>query len=394
LPVIFELEPLEGIKRAIEKFHPDLFIDLSDEPIVDYRERFKFVNFALLSGASYLGADFRFEPVVFQDIARKPSISIVGTGKRVGKTAISAYLCRELKRRGFSPCVVAMGRGGPAEPEIIRGDRIEMTPQFLLERLEQGRHAASDHYEDALMSRVTTIGSRRCGGGLAGSPYLSNVVAGAHLANEIDCQLIIFEGSGATFPPIRTDARIITVGVHQPVEYIKGYFGPYRLLLSDLAVLTMCEPPLAEDEAIEAVERAVRQVNPDLKVVRTIFRPRPLKDIADRRVFLTTTAPSSIKQVLSDYLESEYSCQVVGASNSLSNRELLWEELARSEGKYEVLLTELKAAAVDLVTRFGLERGIEVVYLDNIPITVGGDGKLSDLLVELVKQLPLKNCGN
>lgn len=71
------------------------------------------------------------------------------------------------------PVVVTMGRGGPEEPELIEGEKIELTPQFLLKVAKEGKHAASDHFEDALTSRVTTIGCRRCGGGMAGFPFLT-----------------------------------------------------------------------------------------------------------------------------------------------------------------------------------------------------------------------------
>ena len=41
-----------------------------------------------------------------------------------------------------------------------------------MEQSEKGVHAASDHWEDALMSRILTIGCRRCGGGML-AKYLS-----------------------------------------------------------------------------------------------------------------------------------------------------------------------------------------------------------------------------
>jgi cyclic 2,3-diphosphoglycerate synthetase len=37
---------------------------------------------------------------------------VFGTGKRIGKTAVSGYLARWLRDRGLPPVVVAMGRGG------------------------------------------------------------------------------------------------------------------------------------------------------------------------------------------------------------------------------------------------------------------------------------------
>jgi len=32
-----------------------------------------------------------------------------------------------------------------------------------------------------------------------------------------------------------------------------------------------------------------------------------------------------------------------------------------------------------------MERGIEVIYLENRPVTVGGDGSLEELLIEVAK---------
>ena len=63
--------------------------------------------------------------------------------------------------------VVAMGRGGPPEPELIAGGA-RLGPAELLAASRAGRHAASDCYEDAVLAGVTAIGCRRCGGGLAG----------------------------------------------------------------------------------------------------------------------------------------------------------------------------------------------------------------------------------
>lgn len=388
VPLVAETDAFAAVRKAIEEFQPDLLVDLSDEPVVDYVRRLAFANVALGYGISYVGADFRFDPVPFAEIVTKPSLSIIGTGKRVGKTAVSAFLAREIKEKAnLSLCVVAMGRGGPEEPEILWGEEIELTPQALLEASRQGKHAASDYYEDALMSRITTIGCRRCGGGLAGAPFISNVEAGAHLANTLDVDLVIFEGSGAALPPVKTDSRVAVVGGGQPEEFISGYFGPYRLKESELVVLTGCEEPLATSSKIDQLHRAVREINREAKVVHTIFRPQPLKALTGKRVFLATTAPEAIREITASYLEEEFKCQMVGITNSLADRQRLRQELGKVRGKYDVLLTELKAAAVDVATQVGLEEGAEVVYADNVPVTVGGDGDLSELALELVRRL-------
>ncbi len=381
VPVILDPDPSRGIDQAITRFNPAVFIDLSDEPVVGYRERFEFACRILARNISYKGSDFLFEPPTFFDVVHKPSISIIGTGKRTGKTAVSAFICRELKSEGHNPCVVAMGRGGPAAPEVIHGGEINLEPEYLLELSRQGKHAASDHYEDALMSRITTVGCRRCGGGMAGEVFISNVLDGARVADDLPEEMIVFEGSGAALPPVKTDFSVLIAGASQPEEYITGYFGPYRISLSDLVILTMCEEPLALAEKIDRLEQGIKAVKPGVKVIRTVFRPKPLSDVTDKKVFVATTAPAVVGRIIGGYLEDEYGCRVAGISHHLSNRPLLRADLAAA-GDFDVVMTELKAASVDVVTEYGLERGKEVVYMDNSPVTVGGDGDVKELLIE------------
>ncbi len=392
LPVVIEKDPLVAIAGAIVQHRPEIVVDLSDEPVVSSRRRFEFANLILSHDIPYEGADFRFDPPRYEQVCEKPSISVGGTGKRVGKTALAAFVARALNgqesvRASFVPCIVTMGRGGPAQPEVIEGGKIHLTPEYLLAESRRGKHAASDHYEDALMTRLTTIGCRRCGGGFSGVVFYSVVPEGARVANTLPCDLIIFEGSGASMPPVATDAWILAIGAHQPVEYVTGYMGPYRIRKSDLCVLTMCEEPLANMQKIEEMDTALHQVNPAVRVVRTIFRPKPLDDIKNERVLFTTTAPVAAGETIRRYLEREYGCAVVGISHHLSNRPKLREDLAvlLSRERPSVLLTEVKAAAIDVATAFGIESGLRVVYADNIPVPVQGQPSLAEAAVAVAE---------
>jgi cyclic 2,3-diphosphoglycerate synthetase len=361
-------------------------VDLSDEPILDYVERFRYISFILSCGLSYIGAYFRFEPPVFEKILRKPSLAVIGTGKRVGKTAICGFVSRSLVEAKVEPCVIAMGRGGPPSPEVLLGKETDLLPEYLLNLSKAGKHAASDYFEDALTSRITTIGCRRCGGGLAGAPFFSNVVAGAKIANDLPEKIVILEGSGATLPPVKADRYLLVIGAGQPLSYIENYLGTYRILLSDLVVLTMCELPVASANKIAAVEEAVRKIKPKVKLVKTVFRPKPLGKIRGKKVFVALTSTKEVNRIVRRHLEEVFEAEVVGMSNNLADRERLQQELANFKGKVDVLLTELKAAAVDLATKMGLETGIEVVYLDNEPISIGGDGELKDLVIALANE--------
>jgi cyclic 2,3-diphosphoglycerate synthetase len=67
-----------------------------------------------------------------------------------------------------------------------------------------------------------------------------------------------------------------------------------------------------------------------------------------------------------------YGCQVVGVSAHLSDRARLREEMAAAAGTFDLLLTELKAAAIDVVAEVGADAGVPTVLCDNVPVSVDG----------------------
>jgi cyclic 2,3-diphosphoglycerate synthetase len=393
LPVVFDPDPCRGLMRAVDLFRPEVVVDLSDEPVLGYEQRFRLISHSLARNVGYVGPDFHFSPASSAHLCATPSLSIVGTGKRVGKTAISGYVARTLQRvaeREHAPgvVVVAMGRGGPAEPEVIDGARIGLTAADLLAWSRQGRHAASDHFEDAALSRVVTVGCRRCGGGMVGEPFASNVEAGVRLANSLSPGLVVLEGSGAALPPVGTDARLLVAGAQQPVDHIAGYLGTYRLLTSDALVLTMAEEPLASGGKVRAVIEAVREIKPGMKTVPVVFRPRPAQTVEGRRVAFFSTAPRGQEGLLRDYLEEQWGCRVELFSGNLSNRSELRADLERPEmARVDAVLTEIKAAAIDVVAAEAEARGLDVVFVDNLPVEVppGREGGLAQLTQELVE---------
>ncbi len=381
VPLVKAGSPVAAVEKALGGYEVDVVVDLSDEPVVGYRERMRIASLVLAAGARYVGSDFELRPTKLHDISEKPSLAVIGTGKRVGKTAISGYLARLLTRRGFDPGVVSMGRGGPPEPEVIEGHKLTVGGDYLLDALERGAHAASDYYETAALSRVTTVGCRRCGGGLSGEPFVSNVLRGAKIANELETGITVFDGSGAAVPPVAVDGRVLVAGADQDPEYITGFLGAYRVLISDLLLLTMSEEPMADEEKVRSIAEAVRKLKPGIEVIPTVFRPRPVGEVQGLRVAYVSTAPPQILEKLSGHLEQRYGCEVVGASGNLSDRRRLAEDLDRMEG-VEAYLTEIKAAAVDVVTRRGYNEGKPVLYCDNDPVGNGLDEALLRLAQE------------
>jgi cyclic 2,3-diphosphoglycerate synthetase len=322
-------EPDYGVPLVDGFEGADVAVDLSDEPVLDLERRLALASRALAAGIPYVGADFRFDPPTFHPF-ELPSIAVIGTGKRLGKTAVAGHVAR-LLARDRSVVVVAMGRGGPAEPELV------MTPPTLDDLValsRAGRHAASDHLETAALARVPTIGCRRAGGGMAGAPFASNVLEGARLAASLDPDVVVFDGSGAAIPPIATTARIL-------VAHDLSGLNAYRALISDLVL----EP--GKDFTL---------------------RLRPAEPLEGRvAVFTTGPAPT-------DHLDGE----VVHVSRNLARRDLLREELAGIDA--DTYLVEIKAAAIDVVAEHALARGARVVLADNEVVADGLDERILGLL--------------
>jgi cyclic 2,3-diphosphoglycerate synthetase len=327
----------------------EVVVDLSDEPVMSAQGRFRLASRVLAQGIAYEGADFRFDPPAFEAFPL-PSIAVIGTGKRVGKTAVTGHVARRLARDG-SVVVVAMGRGGPREPEVIEA---VPTVDSLLALSRAGRHAASDHLETAVAAGVTTIGCRRAGGGLAGTVTCSNVHDGARIATELDPDVVVFDGSGAAIPPVQVDRRILVVG---PGHDATAYLNAYRVLVSDLVVVLGAADP-----------GAIRELK-DVPVLPVDLRLRPLEPLTGRRVAVFTTGAAP-----TDHLDAD----VVHVSTNLADRARLREDLAHLDA--DVYLVELKAAAVDVVAEVGVERGVDVVLAVNDVVSEELDRELDKLV--------------
>jgi cyclic 2,3-diphosphoglycerate synthase len=346
VPLVPELE--DGFATA------DVVIDLSDEPVLGPARRFLLASRALAAGLRYEGADFHFEPPQYAAFPL-PSLAVIGTGKRVGKTAVTGHVA-QLLAHDRDVVVVAMGRGGPAEPMVAD---VRPTLDSLLELSRAGGHAASDYLETAALTGVVTIGCRRAGGGLAGAVTDSNVLQGAALAAEREPDIVVFDGSGAAIPPIDVDARILVTGMGQDPT---AYLNAYRVLVSDLVVMVG-----GGDTA------RVRELK-DVPVVRADLRLRPVEPLGGRRVAVFTTGPAP-----TDHLDGD----VVAVSRNLSDRKKLEDDLARADA--DVFVVEIKAAAIDVVGEAARERGIEVVFAENEVVPFEGEPDLDDAIQQLVR---------
>jgi cyclic 2,3-diphosphoglycerate synthetase len=351
-----------GVEEAIAEHAPDVVVDLSDEPVLGPRERFSLAARVLALGLPYVGADFRLDPPSFAPFD-VPTVVVGGTGKRVGKTAIAGKLAR-LAAESRDVVVVSMGRGGPAEPEVVEAPP---TVDELVARSRAGAHAASDYLETAVVAGVVTVGCRRCGGGLSGATWVSNVHEGLALAAARRPELVVCDGSGAALPPVAADRRVLVASALQPPGVTTGYLNAFRILVSDLVVVTMAGEGVGElRRRIEAVKR--------LPVISCSLRLRPLEPLRGRRTAVFTAGTAGTEHLDAD---------VVHASSCLADREALGRELERVDA--EVYLVEIKAAGIDVVAETGRERGADVVFADNEPVPLPGEPDLDAELRALVE---------
>lgn len=368
------------ILEATKTHGAEVILDLSDEPVLGYEEREIIARATRDAGVAYETGDD--QPRSEARPLHTPALAIIGTGKRTGKTAIAGEAARVVAAEGIEPVIVAMGRGGPPEPQVIQSGGL--TLQRLLELVASGEHASSDYLEDALFTGVTTVGARRAGAGPAGRPFVSNVAEAARLADEMRPDLVILEGSGAAIPPVPSEATILVCPASIPLDHLVAYRGPDRVLLSDLVVFTMGASPNSGPQDLSSRVSHVRGLRPDARIALTEFRPAPAGDVREKKVYFTTTAPSSAGPSLVASLEERQGCSVVGVSHRLADRAGLAEDLDVAPS-YDVLLTELKAGAVDVAAQRALDRGAEVVFCDNHADSVGGDGDLPDLLRDVAR---------
>src|SRR5437660_5607103 len=142
VPITIAADPESALAVLVDLIHATgarRVLDLSDDPVLGYRQRCRMASAALWSGATYVGADFSFTPPDRSLRPAVPSVAVIGTGKRTGKTAITGAAARAYRDAGMRPVVIAMGRGGPPDPEVIDAGA-QIDPATLLQLLDEGRH--------------------------------------------------------------------------------------------------------------------------------------------------------------------------------------------------------------------------------------------------------------
>jgi cyclic 2,3-diphosphoglycerate synthase len=174
------------------------------------------------------------------------------------------------------------------------------------------------------------------------------MVEATRLAAGLGVEVLLLEGWGSCIPPVAADRTVCVVGT----PTIDG-LDRYRVLRADLC-LTMAD---------------VSCPGPS---IRCELRPEPAEPVPPAaRVAVFTTGGKSCDGV-----------DPVVASANLSRRGPLAEDVERAVAeRCDVYLTELKAAAIDIVAARAHAEGAHVIFLRNRP--VGLDADLDAALVEL-----------
>lgn len=347
----------------------DAVFDLSGEPVLTLDRRLALAAAALDRGLEYIAPGLRLSPPPVERIESPvPILSVIGTGKRTGKTAVAGQLATILRERGVEPVVVSMGRGGPPEPQLVRaGERLDRAR--LLEIARGGAHAASDYLEDAVLSGAATIGTRRCGEGPAGEVFYSNVAEGVRLAISLDPGAVIVEGSGASLPPVAAD-RTVSVTRGGP-EALSG-LARLQLMRSDLVI------------AIDNVEAELGHA----RTIRCALEPEPASPVpAAARVAVFTTAHPEHAGEIRTALERQGVGVAVFSTNLARRTELARDLEQARQARCDFVLTELKAAAIDTVAEQADRDGLPVAWLRNRVVSLPGEPALEPELWRLFDEL-------
>jgi cyclic 2,3-diphosphoglycerate synthase len=370
------LVPEDGLHAALRTLAggggADEVVDLSGDPVLPAHERFGLAATALDLGLRYRAPGMSLEPPPTERIASPvPILALIGTGKRTGKTALGTHLAALLREAGRDPVVVSMGRGGPPEPDLLRADDLPDVER-LIEIVRGGGHAASDYLEDAVLARVTTVGCRRCGEGPAGEPFESNVVRGVEVALRQDPGVVLVEGSGAALPPVAADRTVCATSVPRLAADALSYLGPLRLLRSQLLVVFGAGGLSAARR--EALATDLAQWMPRDSIAFCELEPEPAGEVPPgATVACFTTARPGAERGQREVL-ARRGIEPVVWSHNLARRRALERDVAEALGAgCDVLLTELKAAAVEIVAARAHEAGARVVFLRNRPVAVDGE---------------------
>jgi len=198
--------------------------------------------------------------------------------------------------------------------------------------------------------------------------FESNVLEGARLALTLDPDPLLLEGSGAALPPVMADRTVCVTGAGRDAL---SYLGPYRLLCSDLVVVLGAER--LDRRGRDELRRALSDWIEPEAIVACALEAEPLGELPPgaRVAFFSTSDRARLGQDI----------DVRVSSPNLARRDLLEADLARAaKERCDVYLTELKAAAIELVAEEAERRGARIEFVRNRPQPLAGEPDLDEQL--------------
>ncbi|OQA16999.1 MAG: Cyclic 2,3-diphosphoglycerate synthetase [bacterium ADurb.Bin363] len=360
IPIIYDknLNSVDRIKKGLETFHPQKVYDFAGAPTVSTENRHEFASIITSSGAVYEGIDFTFTidrpelPLLRDFILHRTNITtlcFLGTGQRVGKTSVINSLGKYLEK--YRPVFITMGRSGPVEPGLISPNGFSLNTEDILELSKKEGPISSDNWQTALSTGFPVIECFRVGEAYrTGVAAFSNVWAGTEIAETLDPELIIYQGSGISRPPVKINGEIVIIGADQNPDKF-GKIERYSIIKADMIIITKCDTPENNREKLREFLNSLVSTH---LVIETVFKPCPIlnnqKSLKGKNILFFTTSPLSAIEGQKDYLEKTYECNIVNYSNNLANREMLSKDLKNfSSTDFDIVLTEFKAAAIMVI---------------------------------------------
>ncbi len=221
------------------------------------------------------GADFRLiGPDATMLKSKRPVVSVCAVRTGCGKSQVVRYFCDLLVEQGIRPIVVRhpMPYGDLASQAVERFaadadlDRFHCT----IEEREEYEHLLAH-----------------------GAVVYAGVEYGAILRRaEKEAPLVIWDGGNNDLPFFRPDLEIVVADPLRPGHETSWYPGEVNLRRAGMVVINKVNA--AEPAAIEAVEGAIRRVNPAAAVVRTASKVTAAEGerIKGKRVLVVEDGPT------------------------------------------------------------------------------------------------------
>ena len=254
VPFVIEADAVAAVRRAGEEFAPRAIVDATQS---DLGQRLAWANEALQMGLEVHGADFRLWPPILKR-AGLPTLTFVGAGPAVGKTAAIVYFLGQVKDK-YKAAAVVLDLGGPSYPEVVRLGEGALSPAKLLSYHKDGRRVDGDHYLIAAATGAPAVGCSFAGTGLTGVP-LNSVLGDAFVfASEAGGEFMVVEGSGNAMPPV-SGAVCFLVSVSAEPASLRTFPFAYQLRRASVVIATgfAAGPPA---KALRNLSSEIKSIN-------------------------------------------------------------------------------------------------------------------------------------